>query len=86
MKDIGIRELKARASELVRKVAEQNATYLITRRGRAVGVLAPADFLAPGKRGAGQEAWERLFALADGWNARNDQQKSAVRELAAMRR
>jgi len=86
MKDIGIRELKARASELVRKVAEQNATYLITRRGRAVGVLAPPDFLAPGERSGGQEAWERLFALADGLNVRSDRRKSAVRELAAMRR
>ncbi len=86
MKDIGIRELKARASELVRNVAEQNATYTITRRGRAVGVLAPQDFLAHDRSDGGQEAWDRLFALADGLNARGGRRKSAVRELAAMRR
>jgi len=59
MNDIGIRELKAHASELVKHVAEDQATYTITRRGRTVGVLAPADFLAGGAERGGDEAWDR---------------------------
>ena len=86
MKDIGIRELKARASELVRKVAEKHATYTVTRRGRAVGVLAPADFIAPGKCNKAHEAWERLFSLADALDARSGGRKSALRELDGIRR
>ena len=86
MKDIGIRQLKARASELVRHVAEQHATYTITRRGRAVGILAPPDFLAPKAKAAGQEAWQRLLALADKASKQGGRRRSAVKELAAMRR
>ena len=44
MREIGIRELKAKASELVRHVAEDHAVY-------PVGVLAPADFAAAKGRG-----------------------------------
>ena len=36
MKYIGIRELKARASGLVREVAEQGVVYHITRHGKPV--------------------------------------------------
>ena len=43
MAEIGIRELKARASEIVRAVREHRARYTITYRGRPVGVLLPLD-------------------------------------------
>lgn len=86
MKDVGIRELKARASDLVRQVCEEHATYTITRRGRAVGVLAPCDFLPAGGERAEPEAWDRVLALADAMGKRRTPSKSAVRELATMRR
>jgi prevent-host-death family protein len=86
MKDIGIRELKAHASELIRRVTEEHATYTITRRGRAVGVLAPPDFLAPDERHEGRQAWKRLLALADRMSKQKSGRRSAVKELAAMRR
>ena len=86
MKDIGIRELKAKASELVRHVAEEHATYTITRRGRPVGVLAPTDFVAPTENGAGRDAWERMLALADRIGKQKGPRRSVVKELAAMRR
>ena len=86
MKDIGIRELKAKASELVRHVAEEHAVYTITRRGRPVGVLAPADYVPPKRSKAGDAAWDRLQEL---W-ARADKspppEKSALQELFKMRR
>ena len=86
MKDIGIRELKARASELVRHVAEEHATYTITRRGRPVGVLAPTDFIALKGTDAGRDAWNRLLALADRIGKQKGARKSALKELEAMRR
>jgi len=42
MREIGIRELKARASELLRRVAEERESLVVTSRGRPVGWLVPA--------------------------------------------
>ena len=87
MKDIGIRELKMHASNLVRQVAENHATYTITRRGHAVGVLAPPDFIAPTARSvASDAAWDRLEELMDRIGKSRRTGKSAVVELAKMRR
>jgi prevent-host-death family protein len=86
MKDIGIRDLKAHASALVRHVSENHAIYTITRRGRAVGVLAPADHLPTARADAGDAAWDRLEQLMDRIGKGRRPHKSAVRELAKMRR
>ena len=85
MKEIGVRDLKIRASEIVREVAEGHATYTITRRGRAVGILAPPDYLAPATDGANDEAWARLLALADRMARSRGRRRSAVQELSAAR-
>jgi prevent-host-death family protein len=85
MKEIGIRELKARASEVVRRVAEQGECYTITRRGRPVGILAARDHVAPAARVPDGRAWDRLLATADRISARGGT-SSAVRELARTRR
>lgn len=85
MNEIGIRELKAKASELVRHVAEDHAVYTITRRGRPVGVLAPTDFAAAKGRVAGREAWARLLAIADRLAKQSGPRKSALEELYKMR-
>lgn len=42
MKQIGVRELKARASEILRNVKEDDETYEITQRGKVVARLTPA--------------------------------------------
>jgi len=86
MNEIGIRELKAHASDVVRRVAEEHATYTITKRGRAVGVLAPADDLPTSGRVADDGAWDRLLILAAQLGARKPGRKSALRELSTMRR
>jgi prevent-host-death family protein len=86
MKDIGVRELKIRASEIVREVAEGHAMYTITRRGRAVGILAPPDFLVPPARGTEDDAWERLTATADRIGLGRGPRRSAVRDLEQTRR
>lgn len=42
MQRIGIRELKARASEVLRQVREERVTYEITLRGQAIAHIVPA--------------------------------------------
>ena len=86
MKDIGIRELKAHVSDLVRQVSETHVTYTITRRGHAVGVLAPPDHLPLAQADAGDAAWDRLEELMDRIGKSRRTGKSAVRELTKMRR
>jgi prevent-host-death family protein len=86
MREIGIRELKTKASELVRHVAEDHAIYTITRRGRPVGVLAPADFAAAKGAEAGREAWANLLAIAERMAKQPAPRKSALQELFKMRR
>jgi prevent-host-death family protein len=41
MPEIGVRQLKNEASEIIRLVREQNAEYVITLRGEPVAVLRP---------------------------------------------
>jgi prevent-host-death family protein len=38
---IGIRELKARATEIVRQVRDERAEYVITNRGKPVALIVP---------------------------------------------
>ena len=67
MPDVGVRELKAHASEIIREVREQRARYVITYRGRPVGLLMPLDEastgLPPLSEEAGTHAWEALTRL-----------------------
>ena len=77
MPDVGVRELKIRASEIVRDVREHRARYIITYRGRTVGVLAPletapqAEPLPGGEPGT--SVWEELTRLGEeigrGWQS-----------------
>lgn len=85
MKEVGIRELKAKASELVRRVEEEHATYTISRRGRPVGILSPADSLSSSPPVSDDQAWDRLVALAGQMAGQRGRRKSPLRELARMR-
>ena len=77
MPDVGVRELKTRASEIVRDVRDHRARYTITYRGRPVGVLLPleevpqAEALPGGERGT--TVWEELSELGEeigrGWQS-----------------
>lgn len=42
-KVVGVRELKTHAARIVRHVREARASYVLTHRGRAVGVILPLD-------------------------------------------
>lgn len=52
MTSIGIRELKAHASEIVRQVREEGAHYDVTYRGATVARLVPVDVAQPVDRAA----------------------------------
>lgn len=40
---VGVRELKTHAARILRRVREARASYILTHRGRAVGVILPLD-------------------------------------------
>ena len=84
MEEIGIRELKARASEVVRAVKERRARYIITQRGRPAAVLVPLDALAPQPNA--DEVWARLEELGKEIARNWQSEKSAVEILSEMRR
>ena len=82
--EIGIRELKSRASEVVRAVKEERARYVITQRGKPAAIIVPLDAALLKK--SDDEVWDRLMkireALGKGWQS----EKSAVEILSEMRR
>ena len=82
--EIGIRGLKARASEAARAVKEERARYVITQRGKPAALIIPLDAAPP--EISGDQVWERLVKigeeLSEGWQ--ND--KSAAEILTEMRR
>ena len=68
---IGVRELRQQASEVIRRVREESAEYVITYRGRPVAILLPLDagqaekeMVQAGKR-AVLDNWERYELLAE---------------------
>ena len=68
MPDVGVRELKTHASEIVREVRESGASYVITYRGKPVGVLMPLDEPGPTSHDAGEaaeSAWDALTRLGE---------------------
>jgi prevent-host-death family protein len=83
-KEIGIRELKTRASEVVRVVKEQRVRYVVTQRGKPAALIIPLD--ADYDHAKADEVWERLEKLGEeigkGWQS----EKSAVEILSEMRR
>ena len=87
MAELGIRELKARASEIVRRVRERKARYVITYRGRPVAVLGPLESApVPGPETGDPGAWDELDRLGEaigkGWKS----SKTSVEILSESRR
>ena len=88
MPEIGIRELKARASEIIRAVRDRRARYTVTYRGRPVGVLVPLGEAPPAEATDEPEtaAWEELTQLGEeigqGWTS----PQTGAELLSAMRR
>lgn len=77
MAEVGVRELKIRASEIIRSVRDRRARYTITYRGRPVGLLIPLEEAQPAHTASTREpstaAWEELSRLGEeigrGWRS-----------------
>lgn len=85
MPEIGIRELKTHASEIIRQVRDERTRYVITYRGHPVGVLLPLAETEPVAAAAG-DPWAELQELGEeigkGWVG----DKSSAELLSEMRR
>lgn len=82
--EIGIRELKTRASEVVRAVKETRARYVITQRGKPAALIIPLDAEPPKEKG--DAVWEQLEKLGEELAKNWQSDKSAVEILSEMRR
>ena len=77
MAEVGLRELKARASEIIRDVRERGVQYTVTYRGRPVGLLVPLEEAGiaspPPTAEPATAAWEALVRLGEeigrGWRS-----------------
>ncbi|MEB2334073.1 MAG: type II toxin-antitoxin system Phd/YefM family antitoxin [Anaerolineaceae bacterium] len=81
--EIGIRELKSRASEVVRAVKEERARYVVTQRGKPVAVIIPMDAVPPEKK---EDGWERLLEIRARLAKDKRKKKSSLEILSEMRR
>ena len=65
-RQVGIRELKNRASRIVDEVRERDEPYIVTKRGEPVAVLRPwsADDARVDQRERAREGLEALSGLA----------------------
>lgn len=67
MAKVDIRELKARASEIVGEVREHQASYVVTQRGVPVGMLSPveeaSEISSPVAEYDAVDAWDQLERL-----------------------
>ena len=89
MAEIGVRDLKIRASEIVRTVREEQARYVVTYRGHPVGMLLPID-QASGAVGAdtasAEAAWGELMRLGEAIGREWQSPMTSVELLSEMRR
>jgi prevent-host-death family protein len=90
MPDIGVRELKTRASEIVREVRERRARYVITYRGHPVGLLMPLDEASLASWSAAEEtattAWDTLTRLGEEIGREWESPLTSAELLSEMRR
>jgi prevent-host-death family protein len=94
MARVGVRELKNKATEILRDVRENQAEYVVTYRGRPMAVLLPVgeDWLEAEARRAveaaepGEEVWAELERLRHEIGQRWQSDKTAVELISEQRR
>ena len=85
MTEIGIRQLKQQASELVRRVSEGKEIITITNRGNAVARLVPVED-AESKRVHAEAVWVGMDEIALEIGASWPKEVSAVEAVKERRR
>ena len=94
MPQVGIRELKNEASEIIRTVREDRVEYVVTHRGKPVAVILPMaegwqETEAARAAAAARENaafWERMEALRAEIAAKWQSDKTAVELIEEQRR
>jgi len=74
---IGVRDLRRQTSEVIRRVREEQAEYVVTYQGRPVAIILPLDpeqaeaAIVAGSKKAIAGSWQRYQQLAgeirQGW-------------------
>ncbi len=87
-KTIGVRELKNKATRVLRAVREEMAEYVVTHRGEPVAVLRPLteDEIQRLRQGETDEATAQMKVLADEVAAAWTSDKSGVALISEQRR
>jgi len=68
---IGVRELREQTSEVIRRVREDRAEYVVTYQGRPVAIILPLDVeraereMVQASKKAVLDNWERYERLAE---------------------
>jgi prevent-host-death family protein len=87
---VGVRELKANAARILRQVRDLRASYILTHRGRPVGVILPFDPIETYPRAEYEPdaatAWDTFMRAGRRLEKRFRPGLSGVRLLSAMRR
>jgi prevent-host-death family protein len=87
---VGVRELKTHAAQIVRQVREAHASYVVTHRGRAVGVILPIDgepdVPHAGENADATAAWETFLRAGRQLERRFAPGAGGVRILSETRR
>jgi prevent-host-death family protein len=84
MATIGVRELKARASEVLRRVRERGEVIDVTHRGEIVARLVPVP--RQRRRRGSMPTWSSLDHVADEISARWPRRSSAASAVREGRR
>jgi prevent-host-death family protein len=70
MPEVGIRELKTHASEIIRNVRDKQTRYIVTYRGKPIGILQPLPEASDIDE---TDHWAELKRLGEeigrGWNS-----------------
>lgn len=90
MPQIGIRDLKIHASEILRQVRDKGTRYVITYRGQPVGVLLPLPETNVEEQllseASAIDPWDELTALGREIGAGWPSDQSSAEILSDMRR
>ncbi|MDO8793725.1 MAG: type II toxin-antitoxin system Phd/YefM family antitoxin [Vicinamibacterales bacterium] len=87
---VGVRELKTHAARILRHVREARASYVLTHRGRAVGVILPLDpaeeILPAPEDGGANAGWHAFLRAGRRLEGKFRPGASGGRVLSEMRR
>lgn len=89
-KAVGVRELKTHAARILHQVREARASYILTHRGRPVGVILPLDPTEEGSAivddAEAGAAWNTFIRAGQRLERKFRRGVSGVDALSAMRR